>query len=189
MKNLIFLIIVVFFNLGSTYANQQDVSVSAIKAQGGIDFTYSAPEMFFKEPEILKLGAIWEILNCYAWEDGRPFDQCVNLEFYVVSSESYGDHVFRSILEGTGCFADGCDAIVELPLNTILNPVEYENYQAGSVVTKEITMRLAFGGEEDEFGRIVGRKFASAFYTLTFILNGTGFGSVSVISFNRSVTP
>ena len=39
--------------------------------------------------------------------------------------------------------------------------------------------------EEDENGRIVGRKVTDTYYKLKYILNGTGFGSVAVIKMER----
>lgn len=185
MKHFVLLVIsFMFLTLGNAFAEDGDLNRPQVG--GGIDFTYTGPEMFFPEPGVLKLSVIWEILNCFEWHHGRPVNQCRNLEFYVVSPITGGDAVFTSVLEGTECLTDGCEAIVRLPLVALLTPVEYERYKLGLVVVKDIQLYLAFGGEEDEFGRIVGRHLAGAHYDLRFVLNGTGFGTVAIISLERS---
>ncbi|MEK6623949.1 MAG: hypothetical protein AABY86_03210, partial [Bdellovibrionota bacterium] len=127
----------------------------------------------------------WEILNCYQWDDGEPINQCYNFEFYVIHKTAGGDQAFISFLEGAQCLTDSCEAIVKLPLVPVLTPLEYAKYKMGLMVIKEINLHLAFGGEEDRLGRIVGRKLASASYHLKFILNGTGFERVAIIRMER----
>ncbi len=186
MKHLALLVIsFMFLTLGTALARDVDVSKAAMAESGGIDFTYSTPEIFFTEPEVLKLSVVWEILNCFKWEDGKPINQCYNLEFYVVNPTSIGDIAFTSILEGTECLNGPCDAITTIPLVSLLTPEEYARYQMGIFVMKDIRLHLAFGGEEDEFGRIVHRHLAEAFYNVKIIFNGTGFGSVSIMSMER----
>ncbi|HAZ13851.1 MAG: hypothetical protein A2X86_14350 [Bdellovibrionales bacterium GWA2_49_15] len=194
MKHFLLLVIsFMFLTLGSAFASD---TVAKTDGDGdsssrccGLDFTYSGPEVFFTEPEVLKLSVIWEILNCYAWHHGRTVNQCENLEFYVVSPGPGGDVAFTSILESTGCLVndDACTTKVRLPLSSILAPADYERYLMGLVVYKDLRLHMAFGGEEDQFGRIVGRKLACPYYDIRIVLNGTGFGSVAVISLERVV--
>jgi hypothetical protein len=171
---------------GNTFSNERSIDVPEFKGGNrGLDFRYSDPEMFFTEPGVLKLSVVWEILNCFTWEYDRPVDQCFNLEFYVVNETGFGDQVFISQLEGTGCLTDGCEGIIRLPLVALLTPDEYIKHELGIRIIKHLRLHLAFGGEEDEFGRVVGRKIAKPYYDLKYILNGTGFGSVSVIRMER----
>lgn len=159
---------------------------SIIKGEnGGIDFTYSEPEIFFTEPGILKLSVIWEILNCFGWDNGTPINECVNLEFVVKNRTGEGDQFFISDLMGQNCLTDGCEGIAKLPLVALLSPLEYQKWEMGLVVIKQLFLHLGYLGEEDQFGRIFGREISDAFYKLKFILNGTGPGSVSVISLKR----
>ncbi|HAZ13635.1 MAG: hypothetical protein A2X86_13970 [Bdellovibrionales bacterium GWA2_49_15] len=189
MKHVILLLFsFVFLTLGTALAKGPKAEGLLANGYGGIDFTYSSPECFFTEPEILKLSTVWEILNCYTWEDGFPINQCRNLEFYVVSNTSSGEVAFTSFLEGTQCLTDPCTTFVRLPLTTVLTTLEYDKYQMGLVVIKDLRMHLAFGGEEDQFGQIVGRKLANAYYDLKLILNGTGTGSIAIIGMSRELT-
>ncbi len=187
MKHLVFLVIsFMFLTFGNAFAADGDQQPTV----GGLDFTYSTPEVFFTEPEVLKLGVVWEILNCYAWHNNRAINECENLEFYVINPTAMGDIAYTAILESTGCLIndDACTTKVRLPLESLLSPVDYEKYKMGIVVMTDLQLHMAFGGEEDQFGRIVHRHLARAWYDIKLILNGTGYGTVSVISMER-VTP
>ncbi|MBI2521721.1 MAG: hypothetical protein HYV97_15000 [Bdellovibrio sp.] len=142
MKHLVLLVIsFMFLTLGNAFADEgtgPNDNNSQCGHGVGIDFTYSSPEMFFPEPDVLKLSVIWEILNCFEWRHGRPVNQCRNLEFLVKSPIVGGEAVFTSVLEGTECLTDGCEAIVRLPLVALLTPDEYERYRMGLVVIKDI---------------------------------------------------
>jgi len=185
MKNLVLVVLsLLFIYSGSTFANASSYMDKNNGVTGGIDFTYSQPEMFFTDQYTLKLSVIWEILNCFAWEDGVPVDQCQNLEFYVINDTVGGEQPYISQLEGTSCL-DGCEAIVKLPLTSLLTPDEYTKYLLGVVIFKHVRLHLAFGGEEDQYGRVVGRKIACTYYDLKFVLNGTGFQTVSVVRLER----
>ncbi|MBI2521719.1 MAG: hypothetical protein HYV97_14990 [Bdellovibrio sp.] len=190
MKHLSILVLsLIFLAFGKVSAKEADVQSMLTKGFGGIDYTYSSPEIFFSDPDTLKLSAIWEILNCYFWdEEDHLINQCFNLEFYVVNPTPGGDMAFTSILEGSQCLTEeNCEAIVQMPLVALLTPLEYEKYQLGLIVMKDIRLHLAFGGEEDVFGRIIGRKLATAYYDLKFVLNGTGFGSIAIMRMDREL--
>lgn len=98
MKNVKIMLLSLMFALsGQTFAVNHDSVDLGIQQDEGIVYTYSEPEMFFTTPHELKLSVIWEILNCFHWDNGTPIDQCVNLEFLVVNETAAGDQLFARI--------------------------------------------------------------------------------------------
>lgn len=185
MKNVkIMLLSLMFAFSGQTFAASHDSVDLGIEQESGIVFTFSEPEMFFTTPNELKLSVIWEILNCFDFSNGTPIDQCVNLEFLVVNETVAGDQLFTSDLEGE-CLQGDCEAIIRLPLVAVLTPTELVAWSMGQVVEKTLFLHLGFLGEEDDFGRTVGRQVSEAHYQLDYILNATGPGSVAIVGFTR----
>lgn len=84
---------------------------------------------------------------------------------------------------GEGRKSGTCEAIIKLPLAGLLNPAEYASWLQGEMIEKKLKLFLAYAGEEDDFGRTLGREISDICYKLHYVLNGTGFGSVAIIKF------